>query len=89
MGGANRICTVAAEASDAGGSDLPPVVEQACLKAVAKQTNTADVEVIDSMTSEANNTVTVGVGPDRAPWKCLVKNGKVAEVMSETDEGGL
>ncbi len=40
-------------------------------------------------TSEANNDITIGVSPDRAPWKCLVKDGKVAGVMSETDEGAL
>ena len=31
--------------------------------------------------------VIVGVGADRAPWKCLVKNGNVAEVSSMADEG--
>jgi hypothetical protein len=88
-GGANGICTVAAESGDAGGSDLPPGDEKACLKAVRKQTNNPDVVTLDSETSEANNMVIVGVGPDRAPWKCLVKDGKVAEVTSETDEGEL
>jgi hypothetical protein len=39
--------------------------------------------------SEANTIVMVGVGPNKAPWKCLSKNGVVAEVMSMTDEGGL
>jgi hypothetical protein len=29
------------------------------------------------------------VGRDRAKWQCLVKNGRVADVMSLTDEGGL
>lgn len=33
--------------------------------------------------------VTVGAGPDKARWQCLVKNGKVAEVISLTDEGAL
>ena len=34
--------------------------------------------------------VTVGVGPDRAPWKCLMSNdGTVAEVSSTVDEGAL
>jgi len=39
--------------------------------------------------SEANTLVMVGVGPNRAPWKCLSKNGAVAEVSSMTDEGNL
>jgi len=38
--------------------------------------------------SEANSQVTVGVGPTRAPWRCLVSNsGVVANVMSLTNEG--
>jgi hypothetical protein len=44
---------------------------------------------MDAVSSEANNTVTVGVGPQKAPWRCLVKGGKVADVMSQTNEGGL
>jgi hypothetical protein len=40
-------------------------------------------------TSEANNLVVVGVGPNKAPWRCLVSRGVVAEVMSMTDEGAL
>jgi hypothetical protein len=39
--------------------------------------------------SEANNAVIVGVGPQKAKWRCLVKNGVVAEVTSLTDEGAL
>jgi len=31
----------------------------------------------------------IGVGPQRAPWRCLVSKGVVAEVMSMTDEGRL
>jgi hypothetical protein len=45
--------------------------------------------VLSVETSEANNSVTIGVGPKRAPWRCLVKRGIVADVMSLTDEGKL
>ncbi len=45
--------------------------------------------ILETKASEANNTVIVGVGPDKAPWRCLVKRGVVAEVMSQTNEGGL
>ena len=38
---------------------------------------------------DAGNTVMAGVGSKRAPWNCLVKDGKVAEVMSTVDEGAL
>jgi hypothetical protein len=29
------------------------------------------------------------VGEQKAKWRCLVKNGRVADVMSLTDEGAL
>ncbi|MBG0792033.1 hypothetical protein IYY11_00770 [Methylocystis sp. H62] len=61
----------------------------ACLLAVKRKTNNPKVVVLSVETSEANNSVTIGVGPDRAPWRCLVKRGIVADVMSLTDEGKL
>jgi hypothetical protein len=61
----------------------------ACLLAVKRKTNNPKVVVLNVETAEANNTVTIGVGPDRAPWRCLVKRGIVADVMSLTDEGKL
>ena len=54
-----------------------------------RKTNNPKVVVLSVETSEANNSVTIGVGPDRAPWRCLVKRGIVADVMSLTDEGKL
>lgn len=63
--------------------------KQACMRAVRKQTNNTKVAVIGALSSEANNQVTVAVGRQRAPWKCLVKRGKVSSVMSLTDEGAL
>jgi hypothetical protein len=62
--------------------------EAACLAAVAAQTNNTGV-VLESITSEANNMVTIGVGPAQAKWQCLVKNGVVAQTMSMTNEGTL
>ncbi|MCX7305187.1 MAG: SH3 domain-containing protein [Hyphomicrobiales bacterium] len=64
------------------------VDKNACLAAVSKQTNNS-VVVLSSEFSEANTSVIIGVGPDRAPWQCLVSRGRVAEVMSLTDEGAL
>ncbi|MFA6205493.1 MAG: hypothetical protein WC689_04735 [Methylocystis sp.] len=61
----------------------------ACLLAVKRQTNNPKLVVLSVETSEANNSVTIGVGPNRAPWRCLVKRGIVADVMSLTDEGKL
>ena len=63
--------------------------EQACLQAVSTQTNNGEVVTLSVEESEANTLVMVGVGPNKAPWKCLAKNGVVAEVMSMTDEGAL
>jgi hypothetical protein len=68
----------------------PSIQEQACLAAVSNQTANGDVAVLSNEYSEANSVVMIGVGPDRAPWRCLVSNdGVVAEVMSMTDEGSL
>lgn len=71
------------------GADVPKRDQKACLRAAKKQTHNPKVTVLNAVSSEANNTVTVGVGADKAPWRCLVKNGKVADVMSQTDEGAL
>jgi hypothetical protein len=68
---------------------LPAKDRQACLRAVKKTTHNSKMVILETKASEANNTVIVGVGPDKAPWRCLVKRGVVAEVMSQTNEGGL
>lgn len=84
-GGANGICQVTSSspaASSAAPAGTPSKDEQACLAATSRETNNGDVMVLSTETSEANNTVYVGVGEQRAKWKCLVKNGKVAEVES-------
>ena len=89
-GGANGICQVTSTSgagSSSSASGTPSKDEQACLAAVSRETNNGDATILRSDTSEANNMVIVGVGQQRAQWKCLSKNGKVAEVMSLTDEG--
>jgi len=75
------------DAANSGG--MPSKDEQACLQAVSIKTNNGEVTVLSTETSEANNIVIVGVGPNRAPWRCLVSRGVVAEVSSQTDEGRL
>jgi hypothetical protein len=62
--------------------------EQACLDEVASQSSNT-VMVLSSEFSEANTLVMVGVGPERAPWRCLVSNGVVAEAMFAGSEGNL
>ena len=92
---ANGICQVTSSAGsgDAGGGAnltlAPAKDQQACLAAVSNKTNNGEVTVLDTNSSEANNTVIVGVGEQKAKWRCLVKNGRVADVMSLTDEGAL
>jgi hypothetical protein len=66
----------------------PAADETACLTAVANQTNNS-VVVLESITSEANNSVTIGVGPERARWQCLVNGGVVVQTMSLVNEGTL
>jgi hypothetical protein len=63
--------------------------EGACELAVTQQTKNSDVVTLSSEFSQANTEVIVGVGPQRAKWRCLVSGGKVAEVMSLTNEGAL
>ncbi|WP_077960698.1 hypothetical protein [Ensifer adhaerens] len=66
-----------------------PTDERACEQAVAKQTNNPDTATLSSEMSQANTQVIIGVGPERARWRCLASGGKVAEVTSLTDEGAL
>jgi hypothetical protein len=75
--------------SSSAKSGMPSKDEQACLQAVSIKTNNGDVMVLSTETSEANKVVVVGVGPKRAPWRCLVSKGVVSEVSSQTDEGRL
>ncbi|MCU0789664.1 MAG: hypothetical protein MUE79_01230, partial [Nitratireductor sp.] len=88
-----EICQVtsssAAPNSDGSIGGVPKPDQKACLKAVKRQTRNKNATVLEATSSEANNTVVIGVGEDKAKWRCLVKNGSVAEVMSLTDEGSL
>lgn len=71
-------------------ASVPQVARDACLREVRRTTNNPDVSIIEMIYSEANSQVKVGVGSDRAPWRCLVSNsGVVAEVLSLTNEGAL
>jgi hypothetical protein len=46
--------------------------------------------VLSSEFSQANTVVMIGVGSQRAPWRCLVSNsGVVQEVMFAGSEGKL
>lgn len=77
-----------AQDAPAGGSEVSQVAIDACLAAVQNQTKEPDQTVLSSEFSEANSMVMIGVGPDRAPWKCLVSNdGQVQEASFTGSEG--
>jgi len=70
--------------------DTTDITVRACLAAVEQQTSNPQLVVLGKDYSEANSAVLIGVGPDQAPWRCLVSNdGVVAEVMFMGDEGAL
>ena len=81
-----------AACSETAGDSSPPLRtgssadERTCLNAVARETGNT-VTVISSDFSQAGTVVTIGVGPQRAPWRCLITRGVVQEVTSLTNEG--
>lgn len=67
-------------------SNVPDVAVDACLDAVQMEAGATETDVIGAEYSEANSIVTVGVGVEKTPWRCLVSNeGSVAEVTPETN----
>ena len=62
--------------------------ESTCLSAVGRETANS-VTILSSDFSQAGTIVMVGVGEQRAPWRCLISRGVVQEIMSMTDEGAL
>lgn len=88
--GSSQTRPMAADTQPLMDESVPPAARSACLAAVSNTANNGDVKITEMIFSEANSQVTVGVGPDRAPWRCLVSNsGVVANVMSMTNEGSL
>lgn len=77
------------EGAVAVGSDVPLADVDACEAAVMRETGNPQVRTLQTMFSEANTQVIVGVGPEAARWQCLISDGVVAGVMSMTDEGAL
>ena len=76
--------------SGGSSSAMPSKAEQACLRDVTRTTNNPDVVLLDSTFSEAGTEVIVGVGPQRARWRCIgYSDGTTGEIMSLTNEGRL
>ncbi len=68
----------------------PNAAEQACLRDVTRETNNPDVVLLNSSFSQAGTEVIVGVGPQRARWRCIAySDGTTAGIMSLTNEGAL
>lgn len=68
-------------------ADVSQTAVNACRGAVDAQTEGA-VQVVGTEFSQANNVVYMLVGPQQAPWRCLVSNdGRVSEVMFWGSEG--
>lgn len=81
-------CSPAAPVQPASAPPTPG--EAGCLRDVAATTGNPEVTILESFASEAGTEVTVGVGPDRAPWRCIgYADGATAGIMSQTDEGAL
>jgi hypothetical protein len=82
--------SMAAAAPAAKAQGTPSRQEQACLAAVSREANNGEVTVLSSEFSQANSLVMIGVGSQKAPWRCLVSNsGVVAEVSFAGSEGAL
>jgi hypothetical protein len=89
------LSSLAACVEDGGGStevvaQTPSAAAQACLRDVTTTTNNGDVALISESFSQAGTEVIVGVGPDRARWRCIgYSDGTTAGIESLTDEGAL
>lgn len=69
--------------------DVTNAAVDACRDAVDAQTD-GRVDVVGSEFSQAASVVYMRVGPQQAPWRCLVSNdGRVDEVMFVGSEGAL
>lgn len=66
----------------------PTPAETACLEAVARRTNTADVAVLALDDSQPEVLVQVGVGPDRNPWQCLAAPDGSTHGIEDLGTGG-
>lgn len=90
FGAAVTLAACVEETSGTVSTGIPSAAEQACLRDVTRTTNNPDVALLGSEFSEAGTLVRVGVGPDRAPWKCIAYgDGTTAGIESMTDEGFL
>ncbi len=62
-------------------ADNTRAAEEVCLAAVSKRTNNSDVTVVRSHFDEAVTSVTVGVGAERTPWRCVAVNNGSQQII--------
>jgi hypothetical protein len=68
--------------------DVTQAAIDACKAALSKENQGVAIEVTGTEFSQANSAVYMALGPQRAPWRCLVGNdGRGAEVMFMGSEG--
>jgi hypothetical protein len=81
-----------------GGSNYPggsasagqSIAEQACLREVAREANTRAVVLVESTPSPEGTEVIIGVGAQRALWRCIgYEDGTTTVVISMAEEGLL
>jgi len=91
LGGA--LGTLAMAPAMADGPPIPAagdIAVEACVAAVLAAVGDSQLVVLNKDYSEANSAVLIGVGADRAPWRCLVSNdGVVAELRAASEAVGL
>ena len=87
---AGALALLAGCVEDSGVTSAPSAAEQACLRDVSRTTNNGDVVLLSSSFSQAGTEVIVGVGPQRARWRCIgYDNGTTAGIESLANEGFL
>jgi ABC-type uncharacterized transport system auxiliary subunit len=88
--GAAALAALSACVEETTVATTPSLAEQGCLRDVSATTNNGDVAILESNFSEAGTEVIVGVGPDRARWRCIgYSDGATAGIQSLVDEGSL
>lgn len=88
--GATALLALSACVEETAVTASPSLAEQMCLRDVSAATNNGDVVLLESSFSEAGTEVIVGVGPDRARWRCIgYADGTTAGIESLVDEGSL
>lgn len=86
--GALAACVEDSSDGSTDATKTPSPAAQACLRDVTATTNNADVVLLSENFSQAGTEVIVGVGPDRAHWRCIgYADGTTGGIESLTDEG--